>query len=530
MVRPRPVPEATWSFLRGAAALSRLNPFTPERRRAECALVGEASTDDETWSLRGDPRASEPRLVALGARLDAALDGLPSRLLGLDADEAVTLEEAILFAVFQRRAGALVALVDADDGEAPVEVPWYPDLAAELGRWASRFERPRLLALPPEHLLAIGFQLRRAFVHVFESIVGNSRPAAALRASSWASIVSCDVRRYLETTYGSLKDFSVLITGPSGSGKELVARAIGRAQYRAFSPSTRTFAPSPFRALNPAALAPTLVESELFGHAKGSFTGAVKDAEGWLETDGTVFLDEIGELDVMLQVKLLRVLQTRTFERIGERTPRRFDGKLIAATHRDLAAAIEAGRFRADLYYRLCADRVETPSLAAQLADRPSELGVLVDFIVGRLVGGGDARAELAGEITRWIEANLGLAYPWPGNVRELEQCVRNVMLKGRYVPLVRASVSSAVDQAVPKPLDAAPVLETPPRPLHPVAASLDAVLGDGPVPIDRVLEHYVSWVVATTGSYVAAGRALEVDRRTIAARARAELVDAYTR
>src|SRR5439155_14349722 len=122
---------------------------------------------------------------------------------------------------------------------------------------------------------------------------------------------------------------------------------------------------------------PTLIETELFGHRKGAFTGAVADRPGWLEVCppfGTVFLDEIAETQAAIQVKLLRVVQTRTFQRVGETQDRPFRGKIVAATNRDLAAEMQAGRFRPDLYYRLCSNVIETPSLAAQLREAPDEL------------------------------------------------------------------------------------------------------------------------------------------------------------
>src|SRR5439155_20966969 len=134
-------------------------------------------------------------------------------------------------------------------------------------------------------------------------------------------------------------------------------------------------------ALNPSALSPTLIESERCGHRRSAFTGAVQDRAGWLEVCrplGTVFLDEIGELDPALQVKLLRVLQTRTFQRIGDTRDRRFNGKIIAATNRDLAAEMAVGRFRKDLYYRLCSDIIVTPSLEEQLrADAGQRQGLV---------------------------------------------------------------------------------------------------------------------------------------------------------
>src|SRR5262249_54292501 len=154
-------------------------------------------------------------------------------------------------------------------------------------------------------------------------------------------------------------DITTLITGPSGTGKDLVAEAIGLSRYIPFDPKRQCFEEDfggAFHPVNLAALPSELIESELFGHCKGSFTGAVQDRAGWLEIcKGThsVFLDEIGDLAPALQVKLLRVLQNRTFQRVGETTIRRFEGKVIAATNRDLGLEVQAGRFRRDLYYRL---------------------------------------------------------------------------------------------------------------------------------------------------------------------------------
>ena len=128
-----------------------------------------------------------------------------------------------------------------------------------------------------------------------------------------------------------------------------------------------------------------------------------------------MLLDEVGEIDASIQVKLLRVLQTREFQRIGEATPREFKGKLIAATNRDLAAEMRAGRFREDLYYRLCSDLVETPSLRDQLRDAPDELRNLVLFVCERVVGEAGA-PELADEVMACIDRDLGSDYPWPGN------------------------------------------------------------------------------------------------------------------
>jgi DNA-binding NtrC family response regulator len=145
-----------------------------------------------------------------------------------------------------------------------------------------------------------------------------------------------------------------------------------------------------FLPINIAALSPALVESELFGHRRGSFTGAIADRKGWLEICpplGCVFLDELAEMDLAIEVKLLRVIETRRFSPVGDTAIREFQGKLIAATNRDLPSEIQAGRFREDLYYRLCADQIRTPSLAEQIEESPGVLRELMHYMVLRTVG-----------------------------------------------------------------------------------------------------------------------------------------------
>ena len=239
-----------------------------------------------------------------------------------------------------------------------------------------------------------------------------------------------------------------LITGPSGTGKELVARAIGLSQFIAFDADKKRFAESDtsgFLPLNLSAMSANLIESELFGHRKGSFTGAVSDRQGWLELcppSGAVFLDEIGELEMSLQVKLLRVVQQRTFSRIGETSERTFSGKLIGATNRDLSQEMKAGRFREDLYYRLCADRIHTPGLRDQLDACPDDLHSLTQHLARKIAG--ENSESLGQQACDWILKNLGSNYPWRGNIRELEQCISSIMIRGCYIPADPFTATSA--------------------------------------------------------------------------------------
>ena len=348
----------------------------------------------------------------------------------------------------------------------------------------------------PPHLFACFFQARRAFDLIFRNIIGTSKPAAKLRVDVWQSIFTHDMRRYRRSLYRRMHDITTLVTGPSGTGKELVARAIGLSRYIPFDPQREMFVTNlegAFHALNLSALSPTLIESELFGHRKGAFTGALEDRAGWLESCpplGTVLLDEIGELDASIQVKLLRVLQNREFHRIGETTPREFGGKLIAATNRDLDAEMRAGRFREDLYYRLCADLIETPSLRDQLRDSPDELRNLVLFVSERVVGADEA-SDLAEEVLASIERDLGANYAWPGNVRELEQCVCNVLVHKQYHPRTTPETASATD-------------------------GVAAAWRDGGLTAKELLRRYSTRVYATTGSYQETARRLDLDRRTV--------------
>ena len=217
------------------------------------------------------------------------------------------------------------------------------------------------------------------------------------------------VRRMIEQVAGF--DTTVLITGESGTGKEVVARAIHERSNRA---------DKPFVAVNCGAIPHELLESELFGHEKGAFTGAITARKGRFEMadGGTLFLDEIGDMPLSMQVKILRVLQERTFERVGANRSSQCDVRIIAATHRNLEDAIVKGSFREDLYYRLNVFPVEMPPLRERLEDLP----LLIEDLIRALERSGHGSVRLGSDAVHALRA-----YHWPGNVRELSNLIERL-------------------------------------------------------------------------------------------------------
>ena len=228
---------------------------------------------------------------------------------------------------------------------------------------------------------------------------------------------------------------TVLVTGQSGTGKELVARVI-----HALSPRKE----KPFVAIHCSALSETLLESELFGHERGAFTGAAGTRKGRFELgdDGTIFLDEIGDISPVVQVKLLRVLQERCFERVGGTRSIAVDVRIVAATHRNLKAEVAAGRFREDLYYRLNVFPIELPPLS----ERGETIVPLAEYFAGKFAAAfGKKITGFSPEATRALRQ-----YAWPGNVRELQNVVeRAVILASGEIDLRHLKLDLAVETPV---------------------------------------------------------------------------------
>jgi two-component system, NtrC family, response regulator AtoC len=275
----------------------------------------------------------------------------------------------------------------------------------------------------------------------------------------------------------------VLIAGESGTGKELVARAM---HFRG------SFADRPFVAVDCGSLVPTLIESELFGHEKGAFTGALRSKPGLFQSanGGTVFLDEVGELPLEMQAKLLRFLQEKEVRPVGSNNHFKVDVRVIAATNRDLEAEYRTGRFRKDLYFRLNVVTVELPPLR----ERRSDIPMLAHWFLDRYAKGADAQITSAA-------MKCLLQYDWPGNVRELENCIARAVALG-------SGTRVEVDDLPPAVFSATPIVASSPT-LVPALVSATDLEEIERATIQRVFQQ-------VRGDKVVAGKMLGISRATL--------------
>ncbi len=316
-----------------------------------------------------------------------------------DAAKAELTFVCVPIRVDERNAGALgVTLAYTPEGSYEGTLKFFGIVASMIGQ-ALRVHR--LVEAERQRLLQENMQLRQELKerYDFRNVVGNSRPMQAV---------------YEQVSQVAASNTTVLVRGESGTGKELIAHALHYSSPRAGKP---------FVKVSCAALPESLIESELFGHEKGAFTDARSQKKGRFELahGGTLFLDEVGELSSSTQVKLLRVLQEREFERLGGVEPIRVDVRMIAATNKDLEAAVRQGTFREDLYYRLNVFTLCLPPLR----ERRPDILLLADHFVEKYAAahGKDVRRIATTAI------DMLMSYHWPGNVRELENCLERAVL-----------------------------------------------------------------------------------------------------
>lgn len=397
---------------------------------------------------------------------------------------------SLLFGIFHRFAPQMDDLIAAQiaSKSQSVPVPFAKEMIALLKEHG--FSHPEAL-----RYFELTFQVRRAFFFIRHNLVGRSPCMRLLREKLWNNVLTQNIDWYDKYLWNRMEDFSTLILGPTGAGKGTAAAAIGRSAYIPYDEKKGCFVTSftdSFIALNLSQFSETLIESELFGHKKGAFTGAVEEYKGVFQRCspyGAILLDEIGEVRQTIQIKLLQVLQERAFTPVGSHQPRRFSGRIIAATNRPLEELRSQNVLRDDFYYRLSSDVIEIPSLAQRVQEDPKELDDLLSHTIDRILG--KPSEELKEMLLKAITNQVGLDYAWPGNVRELEQCVRSLLLNRTYTPRWSKGPQTARDK-------------------------LTAWVADGSLDAHTLLTGYCYCLYARLGTYEAVARQVKLDRRTV--------------
>ncbi|TYT75244.1 sigma-54-dependent transcriptional regulator [Desulfobotulus mexicanus] len=397
------------------------NPFSDARSQLDASIAGVFPETDRQERIRRMVEEVARKISLLEKEGRANLEAYEGR-------DKVLLRTTFLFELFYAFRRKFDALIEAQvaAGTAPVRVPFTRDALALLQK----------RGLKTRHTFELAFQLRRAYHFIDRSLSGRSPSMKKFRESLWNNVFTQNLDLYERYLVNRMEDFSTLILGETGTGKGSAAAAIGRSGYIPFDPEKERFVESftlAFVPLNLSQFPESLMESELFGHKKGAFTGAVDDFKGVFarcSPHGAIFLDEIGEVSTPVQIKLLNVLQERIFYPVGSHEAMRFHGRVIAATNKSLQDLREKV-FRDDFYYRLSSDIIEVPPLRHRIREDPKELDTLLDHTVTRLVG--IPSPELVEMAKQTLARKPGPDYPWPGNVREVEQAVRRILLTSVY-------------------------------------------------------------------------------------------------
>lgn len=422
-------PDNVYRFLEQISWAALANPFGQDRDDLDKKIIKE-------WLNEEDKKQPEiDRIANFTSEVLKRILSNQNEYRPTDVKKKNILNDAVLFALFHKYTNAFDQHIQRQN-EAP-------GVNLELS-FSEKIERDFVqhgLEEQFEHLIALFFQMRRAFFFISHFVGGGSEPVKKLRERLWRTLFSVDLRNYIKTLYSKMESFSVLLLGETGVGKGQAAAALGRSAYIPYDRKSQKFSASfldIFVSANICEYPETLVESELFGHKKGSFTGALEHHAGLFaqtHRHGVLFLDEIGELEIPVQVKILRVLQERFFSPVGSHEKKRFSGRLIAATNANINQKVAAGKFRSDLYHRLASDVITIPSLRDRFFADSFEMPLLVARVVERLFGEKDqCRTDfVCGVLRNAVPTN----YRWPGNLREFEQVVRRILLHGETIESV---------------------------------------------------------------------------------------------
>ena len=404
------------------------NPFSQRRHQVDLKIAGLFPTAEDASGLQSAIHRIRQHIEHLEADGRADINRYPAR-------DRELITSALLFDLFHRYTDHFDQLI-ADQlsaGARSLPVPFAGRILSRLTGWG-------ITPNTALRFLALCYQLRRAYYFIDRHLKGRSDSMRRLRESLWNNVFTGDIELYQRYLWNRMEDFSTMLLGETGSGKGTAAMAIGRSGYIPFDVAAGCFRESftrSFIAINLSQYPQALIESELFGHCKGAFTGAVEDFEGVFQRcspHGAIFLDEIGEVAEPIQIKLLQVIQERTFHRVGDHRDQAFRGRVIAATNLPADRLLGAKAMRQDFFYRLCSDLIIVPPLAKRIRENPGELRELLQVVVERIVG--QPSAEIVDLVEGRIRQHPGSHYNWPGNVRELEQCVRRVLLSRNYTPL----------------------------------------------------------------------------------------------
>ena len=471
-------------FFKQISALAFVNPFSEQREQADCQLL-----NIKPGSLDLNQRNEKIQLI-LFEQLQKLQPLDEFQITNYRDKSREMMKFAWLFYQFHEFQTPFNQFIETQTqaGDTPIELPFAKTII-------QCFQQASFTEPETEKYIALFYQLHRGFHFINSAITGDCQVIIKLRMNLWNNIFTFNPHWYLDYLCGKMEDFSTLLLGATGTGKSLAAHAIGCSGFIPFDLTKRCFKESftrSFQSINLSQYPASLLESELFGHKKGAFTGAIEHHQGLFarcSAHGAVFIDEIGDVDIPTQVKLLNVIQDRIFTPVGSHEKIRFSGRVISATNRDIKQLRKEGAFRDDLYYRLCSDVIEVPSLHQRLQENQQELGKLIADLLKRVIDNPDHR--LASRIEKQIRTNIPENYAWPGNVRELEQCIRRICLTGSYSIKEESGLTAQ----------------------H-TGFSLPENQSEGTA--HNLMQRYCRFLYDCYGSYEAVARVTHLDRRTV--------------
>jgi DNA-binding NtrC family response regulator len=397
---------------------------------------------------------------------------------------------ALLYDVYQKFKNDFDTLIieQIKNTEKTSPVTFAPDALALLKNRGCSAEEASLY-------FAFFYQLRRAWHFINNGLIGQSPCMEALRCRLWNNIFTRNPLWYEKFLWNRMEDFSTILVGETGTGKGSAAAAIGRSGFIPFDERKERFVESftsNFIEINLSQFSESLIESELFGHEKGAFTGAVDTHEGVFSRSsphGGILLDEIGDISIPVQIKLLKVLEERMFSAVGSHKKQRFEGRVIAATNKSLKELRQQGKFRDDFYYRLCSDVIAVPPLSQQIREHSGTLEELLDYTIQQITG--EPAPDLIQSVKNILNKKIGTDYPWPGNVRELVQAVRQIILTQEY--------SGDQDDKFSDPQ-------------HDLYKGIEK----GKLNAQEILNSYCALLYQRHGTYEEVARITKLDRRTV--------------